>query len=288
MAARTSRPEERDQLTEWVDVIAFSEAMQARLLACEKGETIAVSGKVTERFYRRRTGETSSSRPKRASCATSTSTTPSRAGASRRSASVSTSKRGHAQDWGRALGTLDSEADAAQPGLLRHGLLRENADGPGSGPAEARNADATYGRRRSASRHCAPRTAAPEEWIEIPVPAIIDEPTFARAQELPHENKVHARRRTIEPSLAQGLVRCCKCGYAFSRISTRSTARRIHYYRCIGSDRWRHLAGPRCGTRPVRQDLLDEVVWTEVLRLLEEPALIQQEPPSVLSLQYAT
>ncbi len=50
-----------------------------------------------------------------------------------------------------------------------------------------------------------------------------------------------------------------------------------HYYRCIGSDRWRHLAGPRCGARPVRQDLLDEVVWTEVLRLLEEPALIQQE-----------
>ena len=66
-------------------------------------------------------------------------------------------------------------------------------------------------------------------------------------------------------------------GYAFSRISTRSTARRIQYYRCIGSDRWRHLAGPRCDARPVRQDLLDEVVWTEVLRLLEEPALIQQE-----------
>ena len=29
-----------------------------------------------------------------------------------------------------------------------------------------------------------------------------------------------------------------------------------------------------CGARPVRQNLLDEVVWTEVLRLLEEPALI--------------
>ena len=116
-----------------------------------------------------------------------------------------------------------------------------------------------------------------EEWIEIPVPAIVDEPTFARAQELLHENKVHARRRTIEPSLVQGLVSCRKCGYSFSRISTRSTARRIQYYRCIGSDRWRHLAGPRCDARPVREDLLDEVVWTEVLRLLEEPALIQQE-----------
>ena len=126
-------------------------------------------------------------------------------------------------------------------------------------------------------RDSAPCERPREEWIEIPVPAIIDEPTFARAQELLHENKVHARRRTIEPSLVQGLVSCRKCDYAFSRISTRSSARRIQYYRCIGSDRWRHVGGPRCDTRPVRQDLLDEVVWTEVLRLLEEPALIQRE-----------
>ena len=126
-------------------------------------------------------------------------------------------------------------------------------------------------------RDTAPRERPREEWIEIPVPAIIDEQTFARAQELLHENKVHARRRTIEPSLVQGLVSCRKCGYAFSRISKRSTARKIQYYRRIRSDRWRHLAGPRCDTRPVRQELLDDVVWTEVLRLLEEPALIQQE-----------
>jgi site-specific DNA recombinase len=109
------------------------------------------------------------------------------------------------------------------------------------------------------------------------VPALIDEPTFARAQELLHENKVHARRRTIQPSLVQGLVSCRQCGYALSRISTRSSARLIHYYRCIGSDGWRHLGGPRCTSRPVRQDLLDQIVWTEVIRLLENPALIQQE-----------
>ena len=88
---------------------------------------------------------------------------------------------------------------------------------------------------------------------------------------------MHARRRTLEPSLVQGLVSCQKCGYALSRASARSSARKIHYYRCIGSDGWRHLGGPRCDTRPVRQDLLDEVVWTEVIRLLEEPALLQQE-----------
>ena len=129
----------------------------------------------------------------------------------------------------------------------------------------------------SASRDSAHHERPREEWIEIPVPALIDEPTFARAQELLEENKVRARRRTIEPSLVQGLVSCRKCGYALSRTSTRSSARKIHYYRCIGSDGWRHLAGPRCDNRPVRQDLLDQVVWTEVMRLLEDPTLIQQE-----------
>ena len=53
------------------------------------------------------------------------------------------------------------------------------------------------------------------------------------------ENKVHARRRTIEPSLVQGLVSGRKCGYAFSRISTRSSARRIQYYRCSTSSGFR-------------------------------------------------
>jgi site-specific DNA recombinase len=126
---------------------------------------------------------------------------------------------------------------------------------------------------RNSANHERPRA----EWIEIPVPALIDEPTFARAQELLHENRIRARRRTITPSVVQGLVSCRRCGYALSRTSTRSSARLIHYYRCIGSDAWRHLGGPRCQSRPVRQDLLDAIVWTEVIRLLEEPALIQQE-----------
>ncbi|MBI3263333.1 MAG: recombinase family protein [Acidobacteria bacterium] len=126
---------------------------------------------------------------------------------------------------------------------------------------------------RDSANHERPR----EEWIEIGVPALIDEPTFARAQELLHENKVRARRRTIAPSLVQGLVSCRRCGYALSRTSTRSSARLIHYYRCLGSDAWRHLGGPRCESRPVRQDLLDAIVWTEVIRLLEDPTLIQQE-----------
>jgi len=117
-----------------------------------------------------------------------------------------------------------------------------------------------------------------EEWIEIPVPALVTEESFARAQELLQENKIRSRRRTIEPSVVQGLVSCLKCGYAFSRTSTRTSARQIHYYKCIGSDSWRKLRGPICDNRRlVRQDLLDQIVWAQVIRLLEDPTLIQQE-----------
>jgi site-specific DNA recombinase len=126
---------------------------------------------------------------------------------------------------------------------------------------------------RNSASHERPR----EEWIEIPVPAIVSDDTFALAQERLERNKVHAPRRTITPSVVQGLVSCRKCGYALSRTSTRSSARTIHYYRCLGSDAWRHRGGPVCGNRPVRQDLLDQVVWAEIIRLLETPSLIQEE-----------
>src|SRR5712671_4678717 len=117
-----------------------------------------------------------------------------------------------------------------------------------------------------------------EEWIEIPVPALVSEESFARAQELLQENKIRAKRRTITPSIVQGLVSCQKCGYAFSRTSTQTSARKIHYYKCIGSDSWRKLGGPVCDNgRFVRQDLLDQIVWAEVIRLLEDSTLIQQE-----------
>ena len=116
-----------------------------------------------------------------------------------------------------------------------------------------------------------------EEWIEIPVPAIVSEETFALAEERLAMNKVHSPRRTKKPSVVQGLVSCGKCGYALTRGAVQTTARRISYYRCLGSDSWRHLGGPLCDSRPVRQDLLDDVVWSEVVRLLEDPALIGAE-----------
>src|SRR5438132_2031853 len=105
-----------------------------------------------------------------------------------------------------------------------------------------------------------------QDWIEIAVPALISEETFALAQEQLEQNKRHSPRRTIEPSLLQGMLVCERCGYALYRTSTQTSARKLYYYRCLGSDAYRHLQGSVCDNPPVRQDYLDAVVWKELLR----------------------
>src|SRR5713226_1846512 len=71
---------------------------------------------------------------------------------------------------------------------------------------------------RDSANHERPR----QDWIEIPVPALVSESTFALAQEQLERNKRHSPRRTVEPSLVQGMLVCEKCGYALYRTSTRT------------------------------------------------------------------
>lgn len=66
-----------------------------------------------------------------------------------------------------------------------------------------------------------------EEWITVPVPAIIDEITFALTAEQLERNKHFARRRTKEPSLLQGLLVCRQCAYSYYRTSTKTSKHTI-------------------------------------------------------------
>lgn len=129
-----------------------------------------------------------------------------------------------------------------------------------------------YSRRSSTSKE-----KERSEWIEMAVPALVSVETFALAQERLALNKQVSLRGTREPTLLQGLLVCEQCGYALYRTSTRTTRRQIKYYRCLGSDRYRHLRGPACSCRPLRQDYVDELVWEEILGLLRTPQLIQAE-----------
>ncbi len=117
-----------------------------------------------------------------------------------------------------------------------------------------------------------------EEWIEIPVPAIIDEPTFDIVQERLKSNKARSQRNTKVETLLQGMMVCSECGYSLYRGFTETSAKkRIYYYRCFGSDAYRFEGVRKCECKPVRQDYLDNIVWQQIVQLLEDPMLIQRE-----------
>ncbi len=117
-----------------------------------------------------------------------------------------------------------------------------------------------------------------EQWTEIAVPAIVSEDTFARVQQRLEDNKRFAPRNSKLPaSLLQGLAACAACGYGYYRTSTRTTSKKIYYYRCLGSDDYRYEGGRVCHNKPVRSDYLDTVVWDHITGLLADPALIRAE-----------
>jgi site-specific DNA recombinase len=117
---------------------------------------------------------------------------------------------------------------------------------------------------------------ARDEWKQIAVPALVSEEQFALAQERLHRNP--SPRNTKRPSLLQGILVCRECGYAYYRCSTRSKNGILReYYRCSGTDGTRRPEGRVCENRPVRLPELDELVWTRVLQLLDDPTLIQAE-----------
>jgi len=130
---------------------------------------------------------------------------------------------------------------------------------------------------RSVSRHARTRPRPTAEWIEIAVPAIVDEEMFAAAARRLEDNRRFSARNTKEPSLLMGLVSCQSCGYAYYRTSTRTKTRKLYYYRCLGSDDYRYENGRVCDNQPVRADYLDELVWGHVTALLADPRLVQAE-----------
>ena len=62
MAAPSAPREDRDALTEWVNVIAFTERSRHLLMQCSKGMLVAVSGNVTKEFYTSRSDDREISR----------------------------------------------------------------------------------------------------------------------------------------------------------------------------------------------------------------------------------
>jgi site-specific DNA recombinase len=162
-------------------------------------------------------------------------------------------------------------------GMLRNPAYQGTACFAKTGPVAQRKVTRRLRLRGGLPTRPCLRPRRREEWIEIPVPALISSTQYALAQERLHENRRFAARHTKVPSLLQGLLVCRACGYAYYRTSTRTSRGKRSYYRCLGSDDYRYPEGRRCTNRPVRQDALDTLVWDEVIRLLANPSLVRQE-----------
>ena len=123
-----------------------------------------------------------------------------------------------------------------------------------------------------------------DTWIEIPVPQVVDDETWKRAQKLKKQRGTKAKRNTKVVYLLQHLLKCGECGRNFhARASWTTTSVRKgkaytydlstprRYYMCNGMQSMRL----RCREKPyIRAEQLEEPIWREVKRVLQNPDLI--------------
>ena len=123
-----------------------------------------------------------------------------------------------------------------------------------------------------------------DTWIEIPVPQVVDDETWKRAQKLKKQRGSKAKRNTKVVYLLQHLLKCGECGRNFhARASWTTTSVRKgkaytydlstprRYYMCNGMQSMRLGCRERPHIRAVR---LEEPIWSEVKRVIQNPDLI--------------
>jgi site-specific DNA recombinase len=116
----------------------------------------------------------------------------------------------------------------------------------------------------------------PSEQIAIAVPPLVEEELFQRAGEQMAENQKRQRQRhTPSKALLSGLTVCGECGSAYCRY--RTSARRYSYYRCIGADKHRRRGRAVCTNDSVKGEELERAVWSELVKLLKDPARLRAE-----------
>ena len=110
------------------------------------------------------------------------------------------------------------------------------------------------------------------EWIAVSVPAIVDEALFMKAQQKLLDNRRQTAGQAKHPYLLRGLLYCDVCGrkmWGFGTDFGKHSERR--YYTCNAHDRLAARYDQKCPRRPVRADDIEQVVWEDLARWLQEP-----------------
>ena len=125
----------------------------------------------------------------------------------------------------------------------------------------------------------------PEDtWIGIPFPPLVDEQTWDKVQAIKKQRASLPKRNTKIFYLLQHLLRCAECGLLFAcRSKTRAAAKyknKTYSYNYKSPQRHYHCYGmqrehQQCRERPyIRADRLEELVWREVKKVVQNPDLI--------------
>jgi site-specific DNA recombinase len=123
------------------------------------------------------------------------------------------------------------------------------------------------------------RELRPEaEWIEVPVPAIVDAATWEAAQRQLKENKSLAKRNLKHEQLLSGLVYCGKCGRKMTIAYAGKASEPKSYYVCVSqrSNTYIYSGQERCDARRVPTETLDKAVFDHLLQLSANPKQIKQ------------
>jgi site-specific DNA recombinase len=140
----------------------------------------------------------------------------------------------------------------------------------------------TPARRRKSSlepigRGVSTRAHPSQEWITVPVPALVSAEQFDLIARRLATNQRSARRSTTHPYLLRGLVSCGICRLSCSGITRTATDTRYRYYRCLGKQA--KVASGRlqpCTARFIPATQLDELVWADLCAVLQHPELVTQ------------
>src|SRR5436190_20487015 len=136
-------------------------------------------------------------------------------------------------------------------------------------------------RRKSAlepvGRGVSTRVHPSQEWITVPVPALVTAEQFDLVGRRLAANQRAARRSTTHPYLLRGLVSCGVCRLSCSGVTRTASDTRYRYYRCLG--KMARVSSGRascCPARFIPASQLDELVWADLRAVLERPELVAQ------------
>jgi site-specific DNA recombinase len=113
---------------------------------------------------------------------------------------------------------------------------------------------------------------ARDEWVPIPVPAMVSEEVYQHVQDKLAHNQQRAARNTHQEYLLRGHISCGQCRLT---AGSRTTPGGYGYYVCRGrTDRLRISQGRQCTARYVPAQQLDDLVWADLCAVLTDPQQI--------------